>query len=79
MARGSAHSAPVIVDAAANNVVVCRAFSRGEYLVIKILGLAIATSVRLDALLVTATAGRASLTLAGRWNEWPAVRTDPHA
>ncbi|UCC49030.1 MAG: MMPL family transporter [Gemmatimonadota bacterium] len=42
IARGFAHSAPVISSAAAIMVVVFEAFSLGEYLVINILGLALA-------------------------------------
>ncbi|MHC4235824.1 MAG: MMPL family transporter [Planctomycetota bacterium] len=46
---------------------------------IKILRLALATSVLLDALLVRGAVGPALLRLAGRWNWWPGVRTVPHA
>ena len=78
IARGLAHSAPVITSAAAIMVVVFGAFSLGEYLVIKILGLALAASVLLDATLVRVAVGPALLTLAGRWNWWPGVRTVAH-
>jgi RND superfamily putative drug exporter len=77
--RGLEHSAPVISSAAAIMVVVFGAFALGEYLVIKILGVALAASVLLDATLVRVAVGPALLTLAGRWNWWPGVRTVPHA
>jgi RND superfamily putative drug exporter len=79
LAQGLAFSAPVISSAAAIMVVVFGAFALGDYLVIKILGLALAASVFLDATLVRVAVGPALLTLAGRWNWWPGIRTPQNA
>jgi RND superfamily putative drug exporter len=55
-------------------VVVFGAFTLGDFLVIKILGLALAASIALDATLVRVALGPALLALAGRWNWWPGNR-----
>jgi RND superfamily putative drug exporter len=60
-------------------VVVFGAFALGEYLVVKMLGLALAAAVFLDATLVRVAVGPALLTLAGRWNWWPGIRRASHA
>jgi RND superfamily putative drug exporter len=79
IARGLAHSAPLITSAAAIMVVVFGAFALGQFLVIKMLGLALAASVFIDATLVRVAVGPALLTLAGRWNWWPGNRVVHHA
>jgi RND superfamily putative drug exporter len=79
IARGLERSAPVISSAAAIMVVVFGAFALGEYLVVKMLGLALAAAVFLDATLVRVAVGPALLTLAGRWNWWPGIRRARHA
>ncbi len=75
IAYGLAYSAPVITSASAVMVVVFGAFAFGEFLIIKMLGVALAAAVFLDATLVRITVGPAVLALAGRWNWWPGVRT----
>jgi len=79
IALGLARSAPVISSAAAIMVVVFGAFAAGEYLAVKMLGLALAAAVFLDATLVRVAVGPALLTLAGRWNWWPGIRMEHHA
>ncbi len=71
---GLAHTAPVITSAAAIMVVVFGAFTLGNFLVMQMLGLALAVAVLLDATLVRTAIGPALLTLAGRWNWWPGRR-----
>ncbi len=71
---GLAHTAPVITSAAAIMVVVFGAFTLGDFLVMQMLGLALAVAVLLDATLVRTAIGPALLTLAGRWNWWPGRR-----
>jgi len=79
IAGGLARSAPLITSAAAIMVVVFGAFAAGEYLVVKMLGVALAAAVFLDATLVRVAVGPALLTLAGRWNWWPGLWMDRHA
>jgi RND superfamily putative drug exporter len=43
----------------------------GDFLMIKVLGFALATAVLLDATIVRIAIGPALLRLAGRWNWWP--------
>jgi len=43
----------------------------GDFLLIKMLGLALAVAVFVDATFVRSAVGPALLTLAGRWNWWP--------
>jgi len=57
-------------------VVVFGAFALGEFLVIQVLGIALAASIALDAALVRVAVGPALLALAGRWNWWPGIRLD---
>lgn len=71
---GLARTAPVITSAAAIMVVVFGAFTLGNFLVMQMLGLALAVAVLLDATLVRTAIGPALLTLAGRWNWWPGQR-----
>jgi RND superfamily putative drug exporter len=78
IALGLARSAPVISSAAAIMVVVFGAFASGEYLAVKMLGLALAAAVFIDATLVRVAVGPALLTLAGRWNWWPGIWMKHH-
>lgn len=74
---GLATTGPVITSAAAIMVTVFGAFMLGKFLLIQMLGLALAVAVFLDATLIRSAIGPALLTLAGRWNWWPG-RTNPH-
>ena len=71
IAEGLARTGPVITSAAAVMVVVFAAFILGDFLVMQILGLALAASVAIDAAVVRVAIGPALLALAGRWNWWP--------
>jgi len=76
IAGGLAHSAPVITSASAIMIVVFGSFAFGEFLVMQMLGVALAAAVLLDATLVRVVVGPALLALAGRWNWWPGNRGD---
>jgi RND superfamily putative drug exporter len=52
-------------------VAVFAAFALGDFLVMQILGLALAASVAIDATVVRVAIGPALLALAGQWNWWP--------
>jgi RND superfamily putative drug exporter len=71
IAEGLAKTGPVITSAAAIMVVVFSAFTLGGFLVIKMVGFALAVAVLLDATLVRFVIGPALLRLAGEWNWWP--------
>ena len=71
LAEGLARTGGVITSAAAIMVVVFGAFVLGDFLMIKVLGFALATAVILDATVVRMAIGPALLVLAGRWNWWP--------
>ncbi|MFN0180920.1 MAG: MMPL family transporter [Gemmatimonadales bacterium] len=71
IAEGLARTGPVITSAAAIMVVVFGAFTLGHFLVLQMLGLALAVAVLLDATVVRVAIGPALLSLAGRWNWWP--------
>jgi len=81
VAEGVARAGPLITSAAAIMVAVFGAFTLGEFLLIKMLGFALAVAVLVDATVVRAAIGPALLALAGRWNWWPgtaaASRTTP--
>lgn len=72
LAEGLARTGSVITSAAAVMLVVFSAFVLGDFLMIKVLGFALATAVLLDATIVRLALGPALLVLAGRWNWWPA-------
>ncbi|HWJ24267.1 MAG TPA: MMPL family transporter [Gemmatimonadaceae bacterium] len=71
LAEGMARTGPVITSAAAIMIVVFAAFTLGDFVLMKILGFALAVAVLLDATIVRAALGPALLALAGRWNWWP--------
>ena len=71
LAAGVARSGRVITSAAAVMVVVFGAFALGDFVLVQILGVALAAAVVLDATLVRLAVGPALLALAGRWNWWP--------
>jgi len=74
LAEGLARTGGVILSAAAVMVVVFGAFALGDFLLIKMLGFALAVAVLLDATVVRVAIGPALLRLAGKWNWWPGER-----
>ena len=74
IAEGLARTGGIITSAAAIMVVVFGAFTLGSFLLIKMLGFALAVAVLLDASVMRVAIGPALLTLAGRWNWWPGER-----
>jgi len=71
LVEGVGRSGRVITSAASIMVVVFGAFALGDFVLVKILGVALAAAVVLDATLVRLAVGPALLALAGRWNWWP--------
>src|SRR5207248_11071618 len=71
LAEGLARTGGLITSAAAIMIVVFIAFTLGDFLMIKVLGFALAAAVLFDATLVRVAIGPALLHLAGRWNWWP--------
>ena len=74
LVSGVGRSGRVITSAASIMIVVFGAFALGDFVLVKILGVALATAVVLDATLVRLAVGPALLALAGRWNWWPGSR-----
>lgn len=74
IAEGLARTGPIITNAAAIMVIVFGAFTLGRFLMMRMLGLALAVTVLVDAAVVRTTIGPALLALAGRWNWWPGDR-----
>jgi RND superfamily putative drug exporter len=72
--HGLAGAAPVITSAAVVMVTVFAGFAMGDLLVIRMLGLALAVAVLVDATVVRMALGPALIVLAGRWNWWPGRR-----
>lgn len=72
--EGLARTGGPITGAAAIMIVVFGAFTLGDFLMIKVLGFALAIAVLLDATVVRMAIGPALLALAGRWNWWPGER-----
>lgn len=68
---GLAHTGGIITSAALVMIIVFAGFSLGDFLVIKILGFALAVAILIDATLVRLAIGPALLQLGGRWNWWP--------
>jgi RND superfamily putative drug exporter len=71
IAEGLARTGTVITSAAAIMIIVFAGFTLGEFLPIKMLGLALSVAVLVDAIAVRMVIGPALLRLAGRWNWWP--------
>ena len=69
--EGLAKTGPVISSAAAIMIVVFGGFTLGDFVLVKMLGFALATAVFLDAAIVRVAIGPALLVLVGRWNWWP--------
>ena len=66
----------MITSAALVMIVVFAGFALGEFLIIKILGFALATAIIIDATLVRLAIGPALMQLGGRWNWWPGRRVE---
>ncbi|HEX5830822.1 MAG TPA: MMPL family transporter [Gemmatimonadaceae bacterium] len=71
---GVARTGRVIGGAAAIMLVVFGAFALGDFVLVQVLGLALAAAVVIDATLVRLVLGPALLAIAGRWNWWPGER-----
>ena len=71
IADGLAHTARLITSAAAIMIVVFGAFIFADFLLIKMLGFALAAAVLLDATVMRLAVSPALLALAGKWNWWP--------
>jgi RND superfamily putative drug exporter len=61
----------VISFAASIMVMIFGAFMLGNFVLIKLLGFALAVAVLLDATVIRLAVGPALIRLAGRWNWWP--------
>jgi RND superfamily putative drug exporter len=72
--EGLARTGGLITSAAAIMIAVFVAFTLGSFVFVKVLGLALATAVLVDATVVRMAIGPALLKLAGRWNWWPGTR-----
>ena len=72
--EGTARSADVIVRAAIVMIGVFAAFAVSDFVVLKILGVALAVAITLDISLIRLIAAPALLFLARRWNWWPGER-----
>lgn len=70
-------TAGVITSAAAIMVAVFGAFAHGGFLLVKMLGFALAVAVLIDATLIRIALGPALLRLFGRFNWWPAQAASP--
>jgi putative drug exporter of the RND superfamily len=71
IASGLVHTGRLITSAAAIMLVVFGAFMLGDFLLMKMLGFALAVAVLLDATVMRLAVSPALLVLAGRWNWWP--------
>jgi RND superfamily putative drug exporter len=69
--EGLAKTAGLITSAAAIMIVVFAAFTFGDFLVVKMIGFALAVAVLIDATIVRIVIGPALLRIAGDWNWWP--------
>jgi RND superfamily putative drug exporter len=69
--EGVARTGPVITNAAAVMIAVFAAFMLGGFVLMKMLGFALAVAVLLDATLIRLVIGPALLQLAGRHTWWP--------
>jgi RND superfamily putative drug exporter len=69
--EGVARTGPVITNAAAVMIAVFASFTLGGFVLMKMLGVALAVAVLVDATLIRLVIGPALLQLAGRYNWWP--------
>lgn len=74
IADGLTQTGRLITSAAAIMIVVFGAFMASDFLLMKMLGFALAVSVLLDATVMRLAVSPALLALAGRWNWWPGDR-----
>jgi len=74
--EGVARTGPLITSASAVMIAVFVAFMLGGFVPMKMLGLALAVSVLLDATVIRLVVGPALLQLAGRFNWWPSEGGD---
>lgn len=72
--EGVRRTGGVITSAALVMAVVFAAFVAGDFVLMKILGFALAVAVVIDVTVVRLALGPALLAVAGRWNWWPGVR-----
>jgi putative drug exporter of the RND superfamily len=77
IADGLAHTARLITSAAAIMIVVFGAFIFADFLLMKMLGFALAVAVLLDATVMRLAVSPAMLALAGKWNWWPGYSVRP--
>jgi RND superfamily putative drug exporter len=77
IAEGLARTGGLITSAAAIMIVVFAGFTLGDFVIVKILGFALAVAVLVDATVVRVAIGPALFKLAGRWNWWPGERSAP--
>ena len=77
IAEGLARTGGLITSAAAIMIAVFAAFTIGDFVIIKILGFALAVAVLVDATVMRIAIGPALLKLAGRWHWWPGERSTP--
>ncbi|HVE80462.1 MAG TPA: MMPL family transporter [Gemmatimonadaceae bacterium] len=75
--EGVRRTGGVITSAALIMTVVFGAFVLGDFVLMKILGFALAVAVLLDVTVVRLALGPALLAIAGRWNWWPGVPARP--
>jgi RND superfamily putative drug exporter len=73
-----ARTSGLITSAAAIMIAVFAAFTLGDFLVIKMIGLTLSVAVLIDATLVRMVIGPALLCLAGDWNWWPGGLRTPN-
>ena len=71
IAKGLTHTARLITSAAAIMIAVFGAFMLGDFLLMKMLGFALAFAVLIDATVMRLAISPSLLVLAGRWNWWP--------
>ncbi len=71
LVEGLTRTAGLITSAAAIMIAVFAAFMLGSFVLVKMLGFALAAAVFLDATVIRLAIGPALLRLAGRWNWWP--------
>jgi RND superfamily putative drug exporter len=71
LVEGLTRTAGLITSAAAIMIAVFAAFMLGSFVLVKMLGFALAVAVFLDATVIRLAIGPALLSLAGRWNWWP--------
>jgi RND superfamily putative drug exporter len=69
--EGLARTGGLITSAAAIMITVFAAFVLGDFVLIKILGFALAVAVLVDATVMRVAIGPALLKLGGQWNWWP--------